>query len=45
MTRDASTLMVGQYFKRRRELVETLVLSGSGVGLAVMSAFLHGAIG
>ncbi|XP_043216970.1 monocarboxylate transporter 2-like [Amphibalanus amphitrite] len=45
MTRDASTLMVGQYFKRRRELVETVVLSGSGVGLAVMSAFLHGAIG
>ncbi|XP_037079520.1 monocarboxylate transporter 2-like [Pollicipes pollicipes] len=44
MTRDASTLMVGQYFKRRRELVETVVMSGSGVGLALMSALLQGAI-
>jgi hypothetical protein len=25
MTRDTSTLMVGQYFKRRRELVEILL--------------------
>ena len=44
MTRDASTLMVGQYFKRRRELVETVVMSGSGVGLAIMSALIQGAI-
>ncbi|KAF0308897.1 Monocarboxylate transporter 12 [Amphibalanus amphitrite] len=44
MTRDASTLMVGQYFKRRRELVETIVMSGSGVGLAIMSALIQGTI-
>ncbi|CAG0879409.1 unnamed protein product [Darwinula stevensoni] len=40
LTRDTSTLMVGQYFKRRRELVETFLVSGSGIGLAVMSVFL-----
>jgi hypothetical protein len=28
MTRDTSTLMVGQYFKRRRELVEILLGRG-----------------
>ena len=44
MTRDASTLMVGQYFKRRRELVETVVMSGSGLGLTLMSALVQGAV-
>ncbi|XP_031827307.2 uncharacterized protein LOC116424707 isoform X2 [Nomia melanderi] len=44
MTRDCSTLMVAQYFKRRRELVEIFVVSGSGLGIAVMSAFIKGAI-
>ncbi|KAG7201410.1 hypothetical protein KM043_004170 [Ampulex compressa] len=44
MTRDCSTLMVAQYFKRRRELVEIFIVSGSGLGIAVMSAFIKGAI-
>ncbi|XP_076658010.1 uncharacterized protein LOC143362063 isoform X2 [Halictus rubicundus] len=44
LTRDCSTLMVAQYFKRRRELVEIFVVSGSGLGIAVMSAFIKGAI-
>ncbi|XP_078033638.1 uncharacterized protein LOC144468201 [Augochlora pura] len=44
LTRDCSTLMVAQYFKRRREFVEIFVVSGSGLGIAVMSAFIKGAI-
>ena len=38
--RDTATLMVGQYFKRRREGVEIVLVSASGVGLSVMSHFL-----
>ncbi|KAF4529276.1 hypothetical protein B566_EDAN017755 [Ephemera danica] len=44
MTRDTSTLMVAQYFKRRRELVEIFIVAGSGLGLALMSAFIRGAV-
>ncbi|XP_018897731.1 monocarboxylate transporter 2 isoform X2 [Bemisia tabaci] len=44
LTRDCSTLMVAQYFKRRREFVEIFIVSGSGLGIAVMSAFIKGAI-
>ena len=41
MARDTSTLMVGQYFKKRRELVEIFLVSGSGIGLATMSTFVR----
>jgi len=41
LTRDTATLMVGQYFKRRREAVEIALVGASGVGLAVMTVFLH----
>ncbi|XP_063362451.1 monocarboxylate transporter 10-like isoform X2 [Cydia amplana] len=44
LTRDCSTLMVAQYFKRRREFVEIFIVSGSGLGIAVMSTFIKGAI-
>lgn len=44
MTRDCSTLMVAQYFKRRRELVEIFIVSGSGLGIAVMSFFIKSVI-
>ncbi|XP_023937926.2 monocarboxylate transporter 10 [Bicyclus anynana] len=44
LTRDCSTLMVAQYFKRRRELVEIFIVSGSGLGIAVMSTFIKAAI-
>ena len=37
MTRDPATLMVGQYFKRKRELIEIILVSGSGLGIAAMS--------
>ena len=42
--RDTSTLMVGQYFKRKREMMEIVMVSASGVGLCVMSHFLKTAI-
>ena len=35
--REASSLMVGQYFKDRRELAEMIVLSGHGIGIIVFS--------
>lgn len=44
LARDCATLMVAQYFKRRREMVEIFVVSGSGLGIAIMSAFIKGAI-
>ncbi|KAK6631718.1 hypothetical protein RUM43_013782 [Polyplax serrata] len=44
LTRDCSTLMVAQYFKRRRELVEIFIVSGSGLGISIMSACIQGAI-
>ena len=40
MARDTATLMVGQYFKRKRELVEIFLVSGSGLGISVMSCIL-----
>ena len=40
MTRDTCTLMMGQYFKRKREMVEIFLVSGSGVGISVMSVFI-----
>ncbi len=45
MTRDTATLMVGQYFKRRRELVEVVTVAATGVGVAVMSVFIMEATG
>ncbi len=41
LTRDTATLMVGQYFKRRREAVEIALVGSSGIGLAIMTVFLH----
>ena len=44
MTRDSVTLMVGQYFKRKREVIEIVMVSGSGLGICAMSAFVKEAI-
>ncbi|KAG5684299.1 hypothetical protein PVAND_013534 [Polypedilum vanderplanki] len=44
MCRDCSTLMIAQYFKRKREFVEIFIVSGSGVGIALMSTFIKSAI-
>ncbi|XP_067126098.1 monocarboxylate transporter 10-like isoform X1 [Centruroides vittatus] len=40
MVRDTSTIMVGQYFKRKRELVEIIVFAGMGIGMALMPIFV-----
>lgn len=45
ITRDCSTLMVAQYFKRKREFVEIFIVSGSGLGIATMSAMIKSVIG
>ncbi|XP_076059986.1 monocarboxylate transporter 3-like [Oratosquilla oratoria] len=39
MTRETANLMIGQYFKRRREFVEIIVQSGSGIGITLFSVF------
>ena len=44
MTRDPATLMIGQYFKRKRELVEIILVSASGFGIATMSVFIRTSI-
>ena len=40
LTRDTATIMVGQYFKKKRELVEIFMVSGSGLGMSIMSLVL-----
>lgn len=45
MTKDPATLMVGQYFKRRRNVVEIVLVSSTGLGLCSMSAFLMISVG
>lgn len=44
ITRDCSTLMVAQYFKRKREFVEIFIVSGSGLGIVIMSIVIRTAI-
>ena len=41
MTQNSFMLMIGQYFKKRREVVEIFVVSSIGVGLVTMSMFLN----
>ena len=41
MTQNSFLLMVGQYFKKKRELVEIFIVSGSGGGILLMSIFLN----
>ena len=45
MVRETSTLMLGQYFKRKRELVEALSTMGVGFGLAIFSNVYHVGLG
>ena len=40
MTKDPATLMVGQYFKRKRDIMEIALTAATGIGLAAVSAFL-----
>jgi len=41
MVADSASLMVGQYFKRRREMVEVLVVSARGLGTAAVFLFIR----
>ena len=41
MVRDSGTLMLGQYFRKRRDLVEMCLVASSGVGIAGMSAIVQ----
>merc|ERR1712223_1176910 len=45
MVRDTSGLMLGQYFKRRREIVEFLSTMGIGFGIAIFSNVYHMGLG
>lgn len=44
ITRDCSMVMIAQYFKKKREFVEVLAVSGSGLGIIIMSLFIKKAI-
>lgn len=39
ITRDCTIVMIAQYFKKKRELVEILTVAASGLGILVMSTF------
>ncbi|XP_037519657.1 monocarboxylate transporter 8 [Rhipicephalus sanguineus] len=45
MARDAGSLVLGQYFKRRRHCAEVVACAGSGLGTAAMAAFFHSVLG
>ena len=44
LTRDAATLMVGQYFKRRRELVEIFLVASYGLGISLMGQLIQNSL-
>ncbi|KAK7068299.1 hypothetical protein SK128_005232 [Halocaridina rubra] len=44
MTRETANLMLGQYFKRRREFVEIIAQSGCGIGITLFSVFFKESI-
>lgn len=45
MVRESSALMLGHYFKRRRQFVEMITMSGEGVGVALFSVILKEGVG
>ncbi|KAJ9600051.1 hypothetical protein L9F63_009668, partial [Diploptera punctata] len=45
LVRETSSLMLGHYFKRRREFVEMVVQTGAGVGIALFSVLYKEAVG
>lgn len=44
MTRDCSTIMIAQYFKKKREFVEIFTVAGSGFGILFMSNYFKKSI-
>ncbi|XP_037884068.1 monocarboxylate transporter 2 isoform X1 [Glossina fuscipes] len=45
MVRETSTIMLGNYFKKRRLFVEMVAMSGEGVGIALFSVLLREGVG
>ena len=45
MVRETSMMMMSQYFKRRREVVETIASAGTGLGIAIFSNIFKSGIG
>lgn len=45
MVRESSTIMLGNYFKKRREFVEAVAMLGEGVGIALFSVILKEGVG
>ena len=45
LVRESSALMVGQYFKRRRDFVEIVVQMGGGIGVILFAVFFKEALG
>ncbi|CAH0564315.1 unnamed protein product [Brassicogethes aeneus] len=45
IVRETSTIVLGHYFKRRREFVEMVAQAGTGVGIALFSVLYKEAVG
>ncbi|XP_015113818.1 monocarboxylate transporter 10 [Diachasma alloeum] len=45
LVRETAGLILGHYFKKRREFVEMVVQAGTGVGIALFSVFYKEAVG
>lgn len=45
IVRESSGLLLGHYFKKRREFVEMVAQSGTGVGMALFSVLYKEAVG
>lgn len=45
LVRDSASVMIGHYFKRRRQFVEMIVMAGEGVGIALFSVIIKEGIG
>lgn len=45
LVRDSSSVMIGHYFKRRRQFVEMVVMAGEGVGIALFSVIIKEGVG
>lgn len=45
LVRDSASVMIGHYFKRRRQFVEMVVMAGEGVGIALFSVIIKEGVG
>lgn len=45
VVRETSGLVLGHYFKKRREFVEMVAQTGAGVGMALFSVLYKEAVG